>query len=351
MDLLKTKHIFHKKKSGLASGLQIRFLNRLIRLLEKGYSLVDSLLIIEWDKQLKFTSQKINHDLQRGYYIDESLERNGFSHAITNYLYVVRTNGNLHENLSKCIQMYEQRMEYTKKFKQTARYPLILFFIFLVLLFFIKQSVMPSFTDLFQGNVEASAMISVSVFVINGFTLFLVLFAATMLIIYVLSKYYRKYVAIEKQIYVYSKIPILRQYLKLQTSFLFATHVSSLLKTGLSLRDILENIQHQKRLQIVSYYASLMISELSNGKQISGLLSGLKLMDKQLSVIFEKNTDARALEKDLTTYAELSTELLNRKITKAITFIQPIFFVILACFIIFIYLSLMWPMFQLLKTI
>src|SRR5699024_8686227 len=129
------------------------------------------------------------------------------------------------------------------------------------------------------------------------------------------------------------------------------THVSSLLRTGLSLKNILEHILNQNKLQFISYYALLMTRGLSNGKQISVLLADFKLMDKQLSVIFEKNTDENALEKDLATYAEISTDLLNRKITKAITLIQPLFFIILACFIVFIYLSLMWPMFQLLKTI
>lgn len=350
MGLLQNKHIFHRKKKALATDLQIRFLKRLTRLLVNGYALIDALLIIEWDKQLISTSQHVNIDLRDGYSLDEALERSGFNHAITAYLYVVRANGNIQENLSKCVEMYEQRLMHMKKFQQTARYPLVLFFIFLFLLFFIKNSVLPSFANLFQGNQETSTMISISVIVINSFTVLLILLGIFTISGFFLMKYFKKSIPIEKQIVIYTKIPILRNYLQVQNSFLFATHVSSLLKTGLSLKDILEHIRHQKKLRILSYYAFLMTHELSNGKQITTLLTELKLLDNQLSRIFEKNADAHALEKDLATYAELSTELLNRKITKVITLVQPIFFIILAGFIVFIYLTLMWPMFQLLKT-
>lgn len=351
MVLLQIRAIFHKRKKQLTTDLQLRFLKRLTRLLGNGYPLIEALEIIGWDKQLISTSRHVSNDLRAGYALDESLDENGFHHTIIAYLYIVRVNGNLEESLSNCIEMYEQRLVHIKKFQQTARYPLVLFFIFLFLMYFIQKSVLPSFQNLFQDNQTTSTMISASVSVINIFKVFLVISAVISIVIYFSRTYLKKKVSIERQILIYSKIPILRKFLTIQTSFLFATHVSSLLKTGLPLKEILEHIQHQTKLRIISYYAALMIGELLEGKHITGLLGRLKLIDKQLAIIFEKNSDTHALEKDLSTYAELSTEFLNRKITKIIMLIQPVFFIILAGFIVFIYLTLMWPMFQLLKTI
>lgn len=344
------KHIFPKKSHALKDDLQLRFLRRLVRLLYNGYALIDALEVIAWDKQLRPSSQHITTDLQNGYPFDEGLEHAGFNHTITDYLYVVRANGNMQENILKSAEMYEQRLEYMTKFKRTARYPVVLFGLFLLLLYFIKQSVLPSFAALFQGNNETPSVISFSYIVIDGFTMVLIVLVILLTGSFFVRKYMKKTLSVKKQIAIYNKIPILRKYLQLQTSFLFATHVSSLLKTGMSMKDILGHIRKQKRLRILSYYASLMIDELSSGKPLAGLLTELTLIDAQISVIFEKNADVHALEKDLGVYAELATELLHRKITKIITLIQPIFFIILAAFIVFIYLSLMWPMFQLLKT-
>lgn len=345
------KHILHKKKKTLANELQLRFLKRLNRLLHNGYALIDALEIIAWDKQLIPTARQVRFDLQDGNTLDEALEHSGFSQAITTYLYVVRANGNLQKNILKSAEMYEQRLEYMKKIQRTVRYPLVLFIIFLLLLYFIKGSVLPSFTELFQGNSETSSVITFSGIIINGFTNGLIFLALLLGCSFFASKYIKRALPIQKQISIYNSIPVLRKYLRIQTSFLFATHVSSLLKTGMSMKEILEHIFKQKRLHILSYYASLMIDELSSGKPVAGLLTDLKLIDEQIPVIFEKNADVHALEKDLTTYSDLAAETLHRKITKVITLIQPIFFIILAGFIIFIYITLMWPMFQLLKTI
>lgn len=107
----------------------------------------------------------------------------------------------------------------------------------------------------------------------------------------------------------------------------------------------------QNRLPILSHYAKQMIDELSKGMHITHLLTQLDFLDKQLSNIFQKNTDVGELQKDLTMFADFLTEELSRKIKKSITMMQPVFFIILAGFIITIYIMLMWPMFQLIKTI
>src|SRR5699024_4541550 len=104
-------------------------------------------------------------------------------------------------------------------------------------------------------------------------------------------------------------------------------------------------------LPIIAYYSSLMMNELSKGLHISLLMTNLPFFEKQLAAIFQKNTHMAALEKDLVAYADLLIEEIHRKVMKIITLIQPIFFIILASFIVFIYITLMWPMFQLINSI
>ncbi len=132
-------------------------------------------------------------------------------------------------------------------------------------------------------------------------------------------------ISIDKRIKVYSMIPIYRRYKQTQISFLFAVHISSLLMSGLSIKEILSSLSRQKKQPILAYYASLLTNELSRGIYVTNLLARLPLLDKQLSVIFQKHSDVKALEKDLSVYSELQTEETHRKIMKAITYIQPVF--------------------------
>lgn len=331
--------------------IQLRFLKRLARLLKNGYPIVAALEIIKWDKQLNAIASSVITSLQAGNTLDQALEHEKFNSTITSYLYFVRANGDIQSSVEKCISMYEQRMLYIKKFQEAGRYPLILLCVFSLLLYFVKQSVLPSFIDLFQNSSGTTSTVMLSIMIIDFFSKFLMI-AGFMSVFGVLLWHVNKNkVSIEKQIKLYRYIPIFRHYKTLQISFLFATHFSSLLKTGMSIKEILIILDQQKKQPILSYYASLMTENLSNGVYITNLLSNLPFIDKQLAIIFQKNADTDALEKDLTVYAELQTEDMHRKIMKVITYIQPVFFVILASFIIFIYVTLMWPMFQLIKTI
>lgn len=350
MDLYLKKHFMRKRKS-LSSEWQLRFLNRLFRLLNNGYTLNEALEVIKWDKAMASTAERIIVHLKNGWPFDEALGKEQFDDSLTSYLYFSRANGNLKGSIEKAILLYKQRFKYIKKFQQTVRYPLILLVVFLILIFFIKQAVLPSFAELFFAGGHASSSISVSLFV---FDLIIQCFLASVLLVIVtaiLWKYIKHQLEIAQQIAIYRKIPFYRQYKQMKTSFYFATHVSSLLKTGVSMKDILHMLSAQNRLPILSHYAKQMIDELSKGMHITHLLTQLDFLDKQLSNIFQKNTDVGELQKDLTMFADFLTEELSRKIKKSITMMQPVFFIILAGFIITIYIMLMWPMFQLIKTI
>lgn len=238
-----------------------------------------------------------------------------------------------------------------RKFQESVRYPLILLLVFAVLLYFVKQSVLPSFTDLFQNSAQTSSTIMLTMTFIDLTLTFLMLFSLILGTGFLLWRFQEKNINIENRIKLYSLLPVYRHYKRMEVSFLFASHLSSLLTTGLSMKEILENMAKQQKQPVLAYYASLLTSELSKGIYVTNLLASLPLIDNQISLIFQKNADKEALEKDLSIYAEFQTEEIHRKIMKAITYIQPIFFLILASLIIFIYMALMWPMFQLINTI
>lgn len=351
MDIYLKKMFLTIRKQKLSKEIQLRFLQRLNRLLTNGYPLLAALEIIKWDKQMINPAEKIIFSLKNGKSIDQAFSQASFHHTITSYLYFVRANGDLQGSIVKCIEMYEHRMKYMKKFQQIVRYPLILIFIFSILLYFIKQSVLPSFVDLFQTSTEASATVVLSIMIIDYLGILVIVFAVVFLIGLVIWNFTKQKVTTGKQIKLYYAIPFYRKFLKLQTSFLFATHFSNLLKTGMSFKEILQQLSNQKKLPFIAYYSQLMSAELSQGLHVTNLISQFTLLERQLSTIFQKNVDVHALEKDLTVYAELLMEEIERKIIRAITFVQPVFFIILASFIIFIYITIMWPMFQLIKTI
>lgn len=330
---------------------QLRFIQLLDRLLDNGYPLLDALEAVEWNKEMRIPAQMITKCLKDGLTIDKSFELAGFHPVITSYLYFIKGNGDLNGSIHKCAVMYQERLKFMKKFRQTARYPLVLLIVFLFLLLFIRQNVLPAFMEIFESNTPSAATLQFSIILMEMAERIAILFILLLLLTGGIWAALRRRIPIEQQLRVYRYLPFYREYLKLQTSFHFATHFSSLLKTGMPYNEILAYMQNQQKLPVISHYAELISSQLSHGRQISGLLSVLAFMEKQLTSIFRKNNEASSLQKDLNIYSELLLEDIQRKIVKVLTLVQPVFFILLASFIIFIYLTLMWPMFQLIKTI
>lgn len=339
------------KKKRLTGDFQLRFINRLIRLLDNGYPLIDALESLRWDKNMDIIAASLINHLKNGKSIDVAMSELEFHESITNYLYFVQLNGDLISGLKKSSIHFENRLKNANKFKQISRYPLILIFIFGVLLYFIKRTVLPSFTEMFQTSAEASNTINISIFLIDILSYSLLICTITTICFFFIWQFYKSKVSIESRLKFYQNIPFLRSYLRMQTSFLFATHLSTLLKTGMSIKDILQNLNKQTKLPIISYYTTLMTDELQRGRYFIHTMSEFYFFEPSLKFIFQKNEDLHALEKDLAVYADMLVEEIERKVIKSITLIQPVFFIVLACFIIFIYVTLMWPMFQLIESI
>lgn len=345
------KYLTLHKKSKLPEQLQLRFLKRLSRLLMEGYPMIDALEILKWDNQMIDLSNEIIRSLKEGDTLDEALEKVNFHPTITDYLFFVRENGEIQANIEKCVEMYESRLNYIKKFSEIARYPLILLFVFSILLYFIKQSVLPSFAELFQSSTEASQSILLFIKIIEYGVIIIIILFLISVILSILWYFNKRKLSIKKQIKLYRKIPIYRRFLVLQVSFQFSMHLSTMLRSGMPLKEILLSMAQQDKQPIIAYYSTLMTNDLSHGLSITSLLLDSDFLDKRLASIFRKNTDMESLEKDLLVYSDLLTEELQMKITKIMTLIQPVIFICLGCFVVFIYLTLMLPMYQLIKTI
>lgn len=331
--------------------IQLRFLKRLHRLLSRGYPLLEALEVMAWDKELSRLATNFIEELQAGRSIDEVFDQHYFHHSIPSFLYFTKASSNLSESILKCSEMFDYRMKNNKKFNQVLRYPLILLFVFSLTIFFINQQVLPSFESLLQSSTQAKKTVGLLILIIDALQYIFIILAITISLSILIWRFFKKNIPIDTQLKVLNRLPIYRKFLKLQTSFQFATHFSSLLKAGLSLKQILSELSKQTRLPIINYYTDLITLDLNRGFHLSTLLSELPFIERQLANIFQKNNDIQSLEKDLNVYSEVLMEEMQRKIVATITLIQPVFYIIIAIFIVFIYISLMWPMFQLINSL
>ncbi|MGM8365120.1 competence type IV pilus assembly protein ComGB [Virgibacillus sp. W0181] len=347
------RKIFFKwrNRRKLDNNVQLQILRRLARLLKNGYTLIEALETMTWENQLVAPIKIIIRSLKEGSTIDEAFETAKFHPVIISHLYFVRLNGDLQKSIDNCIEIFATRMQQMKKFRQIMHYPLFLLIIFCILLLFIKNSILPSFIDLVQSSSDASRSVILSIQLINLLGTTMIILTILTVITSVIWYFAKNKLLIENQIKIYNMIPIYRTMIRLQTSYHFATHMSILFRTGLTIKEVLNQMKLQKKLPIVAHYSFLIKNYLSKGFHVSDFLTQLSMLDHQLATILQNNSNIETLQRDLDTYSELLLEQLKEKMIKIITLIQPLFFIVIAVFIVFIYAILMWPMFQLINTI
>lgn len=345
------RKLFNYKNKKLSDAEQNYFLKRLYRFLSYGYPLLESLEKMEWDSNLKPISKKFSSLLKEGIPLDRTFATLNFHPSIVTYMTFIKVNNDLVKTIEKCQEMYAYRIQNIAKIKQTIKYPLVLFVFFFIILMLIKQFVLPAFTNFFLMDSDSAKSVVYSIMIIDVLSNIFIFTVIIGIIGGLIFKRVQKSLDIEQLLKIYQKIPVYRNLIRLQTSYYFSLQMSMFLKTGISLKAILKHLSTQNENLIIRHYSKLMIEQLKNGENISHLIMNLYFLELNIAQIFDANIDAQLLERDLSAYSELMNEQIKLKTDNLITRIQPVIFVTIALFIIFIYGTLMWPMIQLMQTI
>ncbi|WP_101844276.1 competence type IV pilus assembly protein ComGB [Halobacillus sp. Marseille-P3879] len=342
----KIKNMHQRRKNPpLAFKHQITFLSRTCKLLDKGYPLVKSLQMISWDVQFKKVTMEIIYELNRGNPIDIAFKKANFSRQVTSFLYFARIHQDLPALFRQCRELLQLQHTYKQKFKEAMRYPIILL-IFLIGSFnVIKHTILPSFSILFEsGNSSPWSLLilkgsDIALTVLGIVFMFIVLIAGG----FILTNYKRP---TSQKLKIYIRTPFLRSYKMFTLTFLFATHLSSLLTAGLPLKDSLKVISDQTKYPELAFYSSHIQNQLKDGQSLSASIHQCALFREELTSIFHQTNDLPTLASELQMLSELLMDQLKEKLMKAVQLIQPIFFIIVACLVILIYASIMLPLYQ-----
>ena len=351
MDLLKRMNFMSHSTKQIPQSTQLYFLERLHRFLVYGYPLLEALNKMKWDPELEKLAFEFQISLNSGDSIDNTFKHLNFHKTIIYYMSFVKLNSSLIESLDKCIKMFSYRTKSIEQIKQTTKYPALLLIIFFFILILIKKFVLPSFIKIFFVDSQSSKTITYSILLIDIVSIVVIILFMGTLILYILSKIYFKKIDIVKLLRIYEKIPVYKHFLMLQSSYYFSLQMSMYLQAGLSMKQILIHLNEQEENRLIQHYSEIISNQLNSGKNIAYLLLGLPFFEDNLAHIFQNNLNTESLQRDLEAYSEFMNKRIEKIIEKAINIIQPIFFIFIALFIVFIYGSLMWPMLQLMQTI
>ncbi|UOQ93723.1 type II secretion system F family protein [Halobacillus shinanisalinarum] len=340
----KTFHLHHRQQV-LPLAKQILFLRRLCHLLDKGFPLLESLKMTSWDPILALIASTITEQLKVGQPMDAAFQQANFSKSVISFLYFSRIHQDLPSMFRQCAELLHIQNEYTKKLKQVMRYPIFLLLFVFIAFGVIKRTILPSFQSLFENDSSKP----LSLLILKGVDYGITGFGYVSLILIILLFAFRLYLpklSIEQTLSIYERTPVIKGYQTFTISFLFATHLSSLLRAGLSLKQALEMMAEQTKYNVLTHYAKTILEKLNEGALLGQSLHSCTLLRGELTAIFHHTNDLDTLSLELHVLSELLIDQLKEKLTRAIQLIQPIFFIGIAGVVVLIYASIMLPMYQ-----
>lgn len=324
------------------------FLSRLSVLMKEGYLLPTALqlLLPVHTKKLEEALSGITAILKGGGTAAEILKFLGFKDQVLFPVEIAEFHGRLSESIESIAKSFSRTEQVQKKLKNILIYPVSLLLFTSMLFLFFRTNYVPNLTELMESLQSGEETSGVPTYLLNLPDVFIGLFAlfglAATSFWLILNKQ-----KVPIQIRWILKLPVLRGYMRLYWSHLFARELHS----GISLQQSLQLLQEQNYHSIIQFMANACREEVISGQNLSVALSRQSFFAGDMASFVQHGELTGHLGKELILYSEVLMERIEKKSQAMLKIIQPAFFVIIACCIVGAYLAILLPMYNLVHTI
>lgn len=329
-----------------------RFLLRVGYCLEKGFTLHEALSLqqAEASATARTTIETMIGQLEKGEDIPQVFRLAGFPNEITCFLHFSNQTGSLSKGLIEAGDLLNAKQTRKRKMEQLLRYPLFLFWILSIMGVIIMQHILPSFDQLYHSMSLSLPLISrVLLTVGTHFALFImgfVLFGLGCVILYLSLK--RK-LSTEKQLTLLLRIPLLSYLIKLSLTSTFTTHLGSLLQVGMPINQAFSIMAGQTFHPFLKSESVFISKKLTEGHSLPQIVKARPFYTKDLATVIRNGAASHRLGLVLSDYSQLLFKTLEERLLRYILFIQPFFFFLFGGLILTLFLSILLPMFHLMK--
>ncbi len=344
--------LLRRKRNRWGKQAQAVFLTRLGELLQVGYHLAEALRFLqsqESDQRRKEMDQALQQ-LKAGYSLFEVLRHLGFHPQLLQFVYYAEFYGNLSRALKEGGQFWSKRMSDHQKMLKILMYPLLLF-VFILLISSVMQSVLlPKFLSLYDSlNIPPSFFLTFLVSTSHSMN-FLPYLAIGLCLLYFILKYswFERMNYVDRKKWI-QRIPIVNQYVRLFDTYYFTYHLSGLLASGLSINDCMHLLAKQNNQPFYQEIGELIYKALNGGRSLEHVFTHLSIFETYLCDVIANGQKHGKLDQELFQYSRIVLQRIEDKITSVIKIVQPLLFLLVGSIVIFIYLSVLLPMFSIMN--
>lgn len=355
MDILQKKAISNfKLDKKFTEKRKAYFLIKTGLLIEEGFTLKEALVFLKMIMpKEKVLIQRIITGLGEGHEFHQLLKEKNFNQQITTQLYLAQVHGAFGRTLLTTGKTIEEKITQQQKLKKILSYPLLLMGLMIGIVLAMRILLLPHFEQLFQqqNTQEVSFISRFSIGLILHFpSIFIYFVLGGSLIWFVLNRRLAQLSAIKKTTF-FTYVPFLSKMVKHYYTAYFSIEWSHLFKSGCSMQEIIQLMKQKETLPLMQELAMIMEEELSQGKKFNEIFNQFAFFNQEISFIVFHGETTSKLGAELTIYGQDCQKELLEKLEKGLNWIQPLIFMIVAFFILCVYLALLLPMFTMMEGI
>ena len=300
--------------------------------------------------KLRETIKSIKEDVEIGESLSEAMKKypSVFPKFLISLVASGEASGNLDIIMLRLSNYYEKENKIMNKVKSAMIYPIILSFVALVAVIFILTYVMPTFTELFEGNgteipVSTKLLMSLS----NGIKENWISIIFLIFIIFISLKIYLK---TDNGEYILSKlklkIPVIKNLNQMIIVTRFTRTLSILTASGVSLINSLEIVSSVSGNKIAEKELITVKDRVMRGDSLYISMNDSKIFPAMLYSMIKIGEETGKLDDILNKTADFYDEELDNTIQTAVSMLEPALIVVMGIIIGFIVISIMLPMFD-----
>jgi len=341
--------MFHHKWKKIE---QAEFLINISHCLDKGYSLSEAVKMQSYEQHpaVQRRISTILQDLKGGLTLSDAFLKAGFPKENCSFLYYSMYTGQLANGFLESGRYLKLKEQQKQQFSRLMRYPLFLLWLFAVMAYIVIDQLLPSFRELYRAmSIELPYSVKLLLAATRHLgTLFIIVLVIIGFVISLIILYTKTFTPQQRHTHL-SKIPYLSSYLKMYLSYYFSFHLGCLMKVGLPVNQALELIEKQHFLPFFKQEARSMREALVNGLELPDIIKRRAYYTRDLPLVIRNGELQGHLGEALEDYSQILFNRLDDKITRGFAAIQPIFFILFGGLIIGLFLSILTPMFSIIK--
>lgn len=263
------------------------------------------------------------------------------------------TSGNLKEVLGHLISYYKFEIKLKKKITTALLYPMILLVLSIIIIIVVSIIIIPTFISVFnQMNVKlpiiTKIIISMSNFISRYFLLLIITIISFIIFIILYFKTPKGAFLLDK---LKVSLPLIKKINLLIIASKFCRCLKILIGSGISTINSLQTTSNLIGNAYVKEKFNFAIDEVKRGVDISSAIYTLNLFPIILIETLKISEKSGSLDYSLQVLADLFEEEEQNKLQKLTTFIEPLFILLIAGFVVLLVVAIFVPLFSMLDNI